>query len=119
MVETGLAELPTVEKEWSPRNSHCQMVEKQGGGRTRVNTLDLFSLLPSSFLQVSLISQIYPENRAFPGAQEERDWIGGGRSEKRPSAGRGSVQEHQEEQASSSIWLPLELVVNYLMLSTA
>lgn len=77
MVESGFAALPTMEKEWSPRNSHCQKVEKQGG-MARVNTLDLFSLLPSTFSQVSLISQIYPETRAFPGAQGERDWMGDG-----------------------------------------
>lgn len=76
-METGFAELPRAEEEWSPRSSRRQKAEKQGGGRTRVNTLDLFPLLPSNFVQVSLISHIYPETRAFPGAREERGWIGG------------------------------------------
>lgn len=90
-------------------------------GGVRVNTVGLFPLLPSSFLQVSLISQIYPKLERFLVHRKRETGFGRERDgqRKRPSAGRGNVQRHQEEQAFSSIRLPLELVVNSLMLSTA
>lgn len=67
--ETGFLELPKLEGEWLAqrnwglRGPALPAAEKQGGWRTGVNFLDLFLLLPFSFLLLSLISQIYPETR--------------------------------------------------------
>lgn len=62
-VKTGFPELANTggrmaapDKLGSQKNSHRQNAERPGRWRTGVNTLDLFFLLPSRFLLVSLIS---------------------------------------------------------------
>lgn len=125
-VETGFPE-PTnpggrtaaPKKRGSQRSSHSQNVGKQQGWRTRIDSLDHFFLLPSSFLLVSLISQIYIETRtqgSFLVHREEKKmdyW-----QSRENHRWRQRVEGCQQERVPS-IKLPLQLVANCLLLLIA